>query len=52
MEEHKEEIEKAIGITGGGGGARMSNPTLLPQYFFYLRIGFVLDADFKKDKYK
>jgi hypothetical protein len=44
MEEHKEEIEKAIGITGGG----ISHP----NNFFYLRIGFVLYAEFKKGKYK
>jgi len=47
MEEHKEEMAKAIGITWGG----MTNH---PQYFFYIRIrvGFVLDAEFKKHKYK
>jgi len=32
VEQHKEEIEKAIGIIGGGG--RMHNPHL-SQYFFY-----------------
>jgi hypothetical protein len=38
-------MAKAIGITWGV----MTNH---PQYFFYIRIGFVLDAEFKKHKYK